>query len=267
MFQRILSLLLLAVFVTTIGPACFADSKDADSKATENKNPHAWRPLFDGKSLEGWEIPNFGGQGEVSVKDGAIVMEMGNDMTGIRLAADEEGAGVELPKINYELQFDGIRTQGVDFFCTATVPYNDSYFSLVVGGWGGTVVGISSIDGYDAAENETAQYYGFKDERWYRVRLRVSEHKIEAWVNEIGKDGKLIDDDKFIERNGGEKRMVDIETEGRRISTRFEVDLCKPLGLSTWCTEGRVKNIRIRSLKPEELKAIKKEVDEDNNWF
>ena len=26
---------------------------------------------------------------------------------------------------------------------------------LIVGGWGGTVVGLSSIDGMDASENET----------------------------------------------------------------------------------------------------------------
>ncbi|MDT8302044.1 MAG: hypothetical protein RQ760_11215, partial [Sedimentisphaerales bacterium] len=39
--------------------------------------------LFDGKSLGQWEITDFGGQGKVYVKDGAIYMEMGNDMTGI----------------------------------------------------------------------------------------------------------------------------------------------------------------------------------------
>ena len=40
------------------------------------------KKLFDGKTLKGWKVPNFGGQGEVYVKNGAIVMEMGDAMTG-----------------------------------------------------------------------------------------------------------------------------------------------------------------------------------------
>ncbi|MFB0556148.1 MAG: hypothetical protein ACETWQ_22830, partial [Phycisphaerae bacterium] len=39
--------------------------------------------LFDGKSLGQWAVTDFGGQGDVYVKDGAIYMEMGNDMTGV----------------------------------------------------------------------------------------------------------------------------------------------------------------------------------------
>ena len=41
-----------------------------------------FRP-FDGKSLDGWKITPFGGQGDVDVKDASLILEMGNDMTGI----------------------------------------------------------------------------------------------------------------------------------------------------------------------------------------
>ena len=34
-----------------------------------------WKPLFDGKSLDGWKKSYDGGSGKVEVKDGAIVME------------------------------------------------------------------------------------------------------------------------------------------------------------------------------------------------
>ena len=34
--------------------------------------------LFDGKTLEGWKATDFGAQGKVVVRDGAIVMERGN---------------------------------------------------------------------------------------------------------------------------------------------------------------------------------------------
>ena len=36
-----------------------------------------WQALFDGKSLKGWKEAKFGGEGEVLVEGGAIVMEPG----------------------------------------------------------------------------------------------------------------------------------------------------------------------------------------------
>ncbi|MBL7154400.1 MAG: hypothetical protein ISS79_11845, partial [Phycisphaerae bacterium] len=66
--------------------------------------------LFDGKSLGKWAITDFGGQGEVTVKDGAIYMEMGNDMTGINWTGP-------LIRMNYEITLDAMRTKGSDFFC------------------------------------------------------------------------------------------------------------------------------------------------------
>ena len=39
--------------------------------------------LFDGKSLDGWKKTAFGGEGEVEVEDGQIMMRAGNPMTGI----------------------------------------------------------------------------------------------------------------------------------------------------------------------------------------
>ena len=45
---------------------------------------------------------------------------------------------------------------------------------ILLGGWGGGVVGISSIDTMDASENETTKYRQFVTDRWYKVRLRVT---------------------------------------------------------------------------------------------
>ncbi|MBE3084634.1 MAG: hypothetical protein IMZ64_00270, partial [Bacteroidetes bacterium] len=39
--------------------------------------------LFDGKSLQGWEITNFGPQGPVYVSGGEIILGMGDGCTGI----------------------------------------------------------------------------------------------------------------------------------------------------------------------------------------
>jgi hypothetical protein len=42
---------------------------------------------------------------------------------------------------------------------------------------------LSSIDGEDAANNETTKIMGFDKGRWYRIRLRVTPAKIEAWID------------------------------------------------------------------------------------
>jgi hypothetical protein len=190
---------------------------------------YAWQSLFDGKTLGKWTITRFGGEGEVTVKDGTIVLGMGNPMTGITWTG-------EVIRDNYELELEAKRTSGIDFFATTTFPVGDSYCSFVVGGWAGTIVGLSSVDMRDASENETTKFKVFEDNRWYRIRIRVSEPKIECW----------IDDEK----------MVDIKREGRKFSIRMECDLCRPLGIATWCTESVLRNIRIRRLSPQEVTDI-----------
>jgi len=202
------------------------------AKDAKPADPYAWRSLFDGKTMAGWKVPNFGGEGEVKIEEGSIVMEMGNPMSGIVCTA-------KIPNMNYELILEGRRILGNDFFCTTTFPVGESPCSLVVGGWGGTVVGLSCIDFYDASDNPTTQFLDFKTNQWYRVRIRVTESKIEAWIDD--------------------EQVVNQETAGHRISIRDEVDLCRPLGVATWCTAGAVRGVRIRKLTPEEEQPLPKD--------
>jgi hypothetical protein len=177
--------------------------------------------LFDGKSLGNWRITDFGGQGKVYVKDGAIYMEMGNDMTGINWAGP-------LIRQNYEITLDAMRVTGSDFFCGLTFPVADKPCSLILGGWGGGVCGLSSLDYYDAANNETTRLISFENGKWYHVRLRVTPKKIQAWLDD--------------------EELVDVEIEGRKIGIRPEVDLSQPLGIATWQTAGAVRNIIIKPI-------------------
>lgn len=214
----------VAVCLILVG---FPSARAAEpAKAPQKKSPAEppWESLFDGKTLQGWKTPQFGGEGKVYVKDGAIVMERGDAMTGITWTGN-------VPTMDYELEFEAKRVEGVDFFATTTFPVGDTHCSFVVGGWGGPVVGLSSIDHYDASENETTRTKDFKLNQWYRIRIRVTRGKIECWIDD--------------------EQMVDLETQGKKISIRFECDLCRPLGISTWCTTGAVRNIRIRRLAPE----------------
>jgi hypothetical protein len=179
--------------------------------------------LFDGKSLGKWKITDFGGQGRVHVKDGVIFLEMGNDMTGVTWTGP-------VMRMNYEIELDAMRVQGSDIFCGLTFPVDANCCSLVLGGWGGQVCGISSLNYYDASENETTRIIEFQTGRWYHVRVRVAAGKIEAW----------LDDEK----------IVDVETAGKHIDTRIEMDLSKPLGIATWRTTGAVRNIRMVPFRP-----------------
>ena len=187
------------------------------------QDPGRWRNLFDGKTLDGWKKTNYGGEGEINVTDGKIVMEFGYSMSGITYN------GTPLPLTNYEIRLDAVKLDGSDFFCGMTFPVADSHCSFIVGGWGGAVVGLSSIDGLDASENETTRYMNFSQDKWYRVRVRVEPHQIHCWLNR--------------------KLVVYQNIEGRKITTRNEVNLNKPLGFSTWETRAALKKIQIRELK------------------
>ncbi len=196
------------------------------------EDPYAWKELFDGKTLKGWKAPQFGGEGKVEVKDGQIILHAGETMTGIVY----EG---KVPTTNYELQLEGKRISGSDFFATTTFPVGDSHVSFVTGGWGGTVIGISCVDWRDASDNPTSAFREFKNNQWYKFRIRVTDARIQVW----------IDDDP----------VVDLPRKGYKFSTRAECDPCRPLGIASWCTTGAVRNIRIRQLKPEEVKQAAEE--------
>ena len=194
----------------------------------EKAKEPAGKPLFDGKTLAGWKVTDFGGEGEVTVEGGAIVLAQGNNMTGVTYARKD------FPRMNYEVSLEGKRLKGNDFFCTTTFPVGDDYCSLVVGGWGGTVVGLSSLDSMDASENETTTLKEFLKDRWYKVRIRVTEGKIEAWIDA--------------------KKVVDVGTKDRQLSIRVECEPCKPFGIATYSTVGAVRDIRVRTLTAAERK-------------
>ncbi len=201
--------------------ACVPLQSAAQEKPKEEPG---WVSLFDGKTLTGWKSTEFGGEGEVKVEDGAIVMDLGQDMTGITWTGK-----AAIPKMNYEIAWEGRRVDGSDFFGGLTFPVNDAYCSFIAGGWGGGVVGLSSIDGFDASENSTTKYMEFKTGQWYKMRVRVTPERIQTWIDD--------------------KQIIDQDIKDRKISIRGEVDLSKPLGFSTWNTKGALRNIRLRKLE------------------
>ena len=217
--------LVLAVLFFSTGCATKQDPRAAAGEPADTAPVppgNAFGPLFDGKTLRGWTSTDFAGRGEVKVNDGEIKLGMGY-MTGITWTNANA-----LPRMNYEISLDAMRVDGSDFFCGLTFPVGKDQCSLVVGGWGGGTVGLSSIDGEDASQNETTSYMNFTNGKWYHIRVRVEPEKIQAW----------IDND----------RVVNVDTKERRLGIRLEMESCVPLGIATWNTAAALKNIQLKSL-------------------
>ena len=206
----------LIVSLVTVPVLCAAaqSAKKADT---------GWESLFDGKTLTNWQPTKFFGEGPVRVEDGQIILEAGSDLTGITWH------GRELPTANYELALQAMRVAGRDFFAGVTFPVGDSFCSLILGGWGGQVVGLSSINGMDASENDTSQSIEFENGRWYDIRIRVTAAKIEAWLDN--------------------RQIINTDLKGNEVGVRIEVERSKPLGVASWRTKAALRDLRLRRLE------------------
>jgi hypothetical protein len=208
------------VLATAIFASAGCRQRPEDRAGAILRDVQGWERLFNGKDLDGWRVTPFGGEGAVRVVDACLILEMGaGDLTGVTYQRD-------VPRMDYEVALEAMRVEGSDFFCGLTVPVGDACITLIVGGWGGSLVGLSSLDDHDASENETARMMDFASGRWYRIRLRVTETRIQAWIDDAP--------------------IVGAEPAGRRISVRSEVDLSQPFGIAAWCTKSAVRNIRLR---------------------
>lgn len=177
--------------------------------------------LFNGTDLTGWrETPDYNDSGipNVSVADGCIVLDHGAPQTGITW----NGA---FPRSGYEVTLEAKRVGGSDFFCGMTFPVGDEYCTLIVGGWGGMVVGLSNVDDLSAVENETTLGMRFEENRWYRIRLAVARDAIRAWI-----DGEML---------------IDLPRAGHRFGVWEEQEPARPFGINTWYTAASLRNLRL----------------------
>lgn len=219
---------LLLSIVLALGTVASGDEKQTAKQKKADKPATKWTYLFDGKSLKDWAKTNFGGEREVTLEDQCIVMVPGNPLTGVHYKGK-----TKLPTTNYELSLDAMKVSGEDFFCGLTFPVEKSYVSFICGGWAGGVVGISSIDGMDASENETTEFKNFKKGQWYHIRVRVTKDRIRCWIDD--------------------EAIVDVDVEDRKLDVRPEVELSKPLGICAFETKAKLKNIRVRPLSEKEI--------------
>jgi len=177
--------------------------------------------LFDGVSLDHWQVIDYEGHGVISIADSCIIIGKGEFISGIRWTED-------FPKTNYEVTLYAKRVDGNDFFCGMTFPVKESFLTLVLGGWGGSLCGLSCIDGYDAANNFTSKIFYFGTGAWWSVRLRVTDKKIEAWV--------------------AQDKIVDFTIGNSSLSLRLEVESSVPFGITTYKTTGALRDIKLHMI-------------------
>lgn len=207
------------------GQALPAESEaEAELGAEEQTGDSPLITLFNGKDLGDWESTRYGGEGEVMVnEEGNLEFDFGAVMTGVNWNGEPPATS------NYEISLDAMKLDGYDFFVALTFPVKDSHATFVVGGWGGGVVGISSVDDLNASENETMNIEGFLKDQWYRIRVRVTDDHLSAWIDE--------------------QQMVNLSLEGKKISLLpGDIELSVPIGIASFQTRAQYRNIQWRHL-------------------
>ena len=190
-----------------------------------------WEELFDGKSLDGWRVitdaPEFAKHGKVIPRHGELVLEEGDPATGIVWTRDA-------PRVGYEVSFEAMFRGRNGTMCHMVFPYKTTECGFHVGGWENTVVCLDRVDGrYDLVRQRMAVEEG----RWHRVRLRVTEPRIEAWVDDV--------------------KAIDFDPQGHTLSLIDLHHCMTPLGLRCWKATTALRGLRLRRLKPEGAQAPK----------
>jgi len=183
-----------------------------------------WRSLFDGKTLRGWRKSTrgkFARPGAVLVEDGAIVVGGGRPWTAVVCTQ-------KLPTLDYELELEARRVNGLEDFCDMLFPVGTGYGRLMAGGDGGGRLAVSVKTPVAEGEGTVRTWRRFHSDRWYRLRLRVSRARFEVFVDD--------------------QRLLDAPTASTGVELRDGYEDLVPLGIFTWNTRSHVRNIRFRRL-------------------
>lgn len=190
--------------------------------------PHDHWDLFATPLVEHWKEAAIENNGGMTREPDGFTLNEGSPMSGNVFPT---WVADGLPLTDYAIGYEAMRVSGHDFFGSITFPVGkpDRCVTFVLGGWGGSQVGISSIDGYDASENTTGSSQHFENNRWYRVRIEVADRFLKVLL-----DGRPI---------------INTNLSGRSLSLRGgDILQCVPFGFATYGTTGRVRGCVVEKL-------------------
>lgn len=177
--------------------------------------------LLDATNSNEWVTGAYGEDLEYRRTDEGIVIPQGIPLAGlVYRGTPPDGA--------FELEVRARREYGGDFFLGVTFPVGEEHLTLVLGGWGGAVCGLSCVDGLDASEGTTRTLRSFPNGKYFDVRIEMTGARVDAFI-----DGE---------------HLLGQALEGRRLSLRPEVLPSAPLGLSSFATCTTVQRVRWRPL-------------------
>jgi hypothetical protein len=186
--------------------------------------------LLSGDLASSWASAGIEGDVGFEIASEELNQPASRPMSGARF---ERWREQKMPVVDYTIEYEAMRVEGTDFFGTVTFPVRslETCASLVVGGWGGALVGISCIDTYDASENTTRSEQKIENGKWYHFRIEVRAEEIKVWM-----DGRIV---------------VNTSISGRKVSLRSgDIGKCAPFGFATYLSTGKVRGVLITKLRP-----------------
>lgn len=209
--RKLLTTLLTLILLT--------NCKEPPNPSQENPPPdpkptHAFHP----ENRHHWQDPN---NTDTATWHPQNILEVsyGASIAGLRWTGP-------IPSPPYRISLEARRIDGADFFCGLTFPVRspEENATLILGGWGGAQVGISSIDGRDAADNETSQIITFKKNHWQKIDLTVTRTHIQVSLNN--------------------HQIINLPITGKTLSLRpGPIEPFVPLSLTTFQTTAQFKNL------------------------
>jgi hypothetical protein len=185
------------------------------------------RALFNGRDLSGWKVADLWGSGKIeALSNGVVSCGIGKPMTCVAYTNS-------FPTMSYEVKMEAMRKEGSDFFVAMTIPVESNACTVVIGGWGGSLCGISSINFMDAAENQHSEAVNLKNDVWYTLRVRVTPGVLEVFLNDTLYTAKVEFQNSTV----------------FSLRAGSDIDKTLPFGLATYETHALWRNLTVTTIE------------------
>ena len=202
----------------------------ATARADDAKGKDGFRPLFDGKTLNGWTQKN--GTATYRVEDGTIVGKTSEGSPNSFLCSDRDYSDFEL---RFEVKVDDPLNSGVQIRSKSIPEKNNGrvhgpQVEIATNGTAGFIYGEALGTGWLSEDREDPKAKAaFKKGEWNQYRVVAKGNSIKTWVNGVPV-ANLVD-----EKSGMSSGFIGLQVHGIRKGTGpYEV---------------RWRNIEIKELK------------------